>query len=295
MKNKMSMPRPFREVLARDEFFIVPGAYDALTARLVELGGFDVVYATGAGISNSQLAVPDIGLCTMNEILDQVRRMISAIEIPLIADVDTGFGNAVNVYRTVRDFERAGVAGLQIEDQVSPKRCGHFSGKQIVSFDEAVAKIKVAVQARTDPDLVIIARTDAIAVAGMDEAIRRAKAFLAAGADLLFVEAPNSTEQLAIVGREVPGRKLANIVEGGKTPVVPAEDLKAMGYSMALYANLVMRSSVLAIQNNLEHLREHGNSKALADRMITMEERARVTNKSFFDNIEQRYVTDVAF
>jgi 2-methylisocitrate lyase-like PEP mutase family enzyme len=283
-----------RHILAGGKFLLVPGAYDALTARLVEREGFEVVYATGAGISNTQLAVPDIGLCTMNEILDQVRRMISAIEIPLIADIDTGFGNAVNLYRTVREFERAGAAALQIEDQVSPKRCGHFNGKQLISFDEAVGKVRAALEARTNPDLVIIARTDAIAVAGIDEAVRRAKAYLKAGADVLFVEAPSSVEELAIVGREVPGRKIANIVEGGRTPVVRAADLQAMGYSMALYANLVLRSSVLAIQENLRHLHSEGDTVGVLDRIISMEERADVTNKAFFDYIERRYVTEIA-
>jgi 2-methylisocitrate lyase-like PEP mutase family enzyme len=290
----MSMSKRLRAILAKEEFILAPGAYDALTARLVERAAFDVVYATGAGISNSQLAVPDIGLCTMNEMLDQVRKMVSAVDIPVIADVDTGFGNAVNLYRTVRDFERAGVAALQIEDQVSPKRCGHFNGKHIVSFDESVAKIRAAVEARQDPDLVIIARTDAIAVAGMDEAVRRAKAFLEAGADMLFVEAPNSVEELAVVGREVPGRKIANIVEGGRTPVVSATELKAMGYSMALYANLVLRSSVFAVQENLKHLRGEGDTMGLLDRIISMEERADVTHKGFFDDLERRYVTDIA-
>ena len=287
------MRKKFRQLLTSGEFFIAPGAYDALTARLVERAGFEVVYATGAGISNSQLAMPDIGLCTMNEILEQTRKMVSAVQIPLVADIDTGFGNAVNLYRTIREFERAGAAALQIEDQVSPKRCGHFNGKQIVPFDEAVAKIKAAVEAREDPNLTIIARTDAIAVAGMDEAMRRAKAFLEAGADMLFVEAPNSREELAFAGQYLPGLKIANIVEGGRTPVVSAQDLADMGYCMALYANLVLRSSVFAIQRNLAHLKEKGDTQDLFDQIITMDERASVTNKELFDDIELRFVTNV--
>ena len=288
------MRKKLRKLIAKGEFFIAPGAYDALTARLVERAGFDVVYATGAGIANSQLAIPDIGLCTMNEILEQVRKMVSAVEIPVAADIDTGFGNAVNLYRTIREFERAGVAAVQIEDQVSPKRCGHFDGKQIVPFDEAVAKIRAAKEARQDPDLVIIARTDAIAVAGMDEAIRRAKAFLQNGADMLFVEAPNSREELAYVARHVSGPKIANIVEGGRTPVVSADDLAAMGYSMALYANLVLRSSVFAIQRNLAHLKEKGDTRGLLDNIITMGDRAEVTDKEFYDDLEYRFVTNVS-
>lgn len=289
----MSIRKKFKQLLSKGEFFIAPGAYDALTARLVERAGFDVVYATGAGISNSQYAFPDIGLCTMNEILDQVRKMVSAVDIPVVADIDTGFGNAVNLYRTIREFERSGAAALQIEDQVTPKRCGHFNGKQIVSFDEAVAKIRAAVEARQDPDMIIIARTDAIAVAGMDEAIRRANAYLQAGADMLFVEAPNSREELAFAGQKLPGRKIANIVEGGRTPIVSANDLAEMGYSMALYANFVLRSSVFAVQQNLAQLKVKGDTQGLLDRIITMDERAAVTNKEYFDDIEYRFVTSV--
>lgn len=289
----MSQRRILRGKLAEGRLLLAPGAYDGLTARLVEQAGFPVVYATGAGISNSQLAMPDVGLATMNEILEQVRKMVGAVEIPILADIDTGFGNAVNLFRTIREFERAGAAAVQIEDQVSPKRCGHFNGKQIVSFEEAVGKIRAAVEARSDPDMVIIARTDAIAVAGMDEALRRGKAFLEAGADVIFVEAPNSREELALVGRSLPGAKVANIVEGGKTPVVGAADLASMGYSIALYANLVLRSSVFAIQQNLAHLRDHGDTQGVLDQIITMQERANVTRKDYFDQVERRFVTEV--
>jgi 2-methylisocitrate lyase-like PEP mutase family enzyme len=285
----MSSAADLRRLLTRDGLLIAPGAYDGLTARLVELGGFEVVYATGAGISNSQLAVADVGLITMNEMLDQVRKMTGAVKIPVICDIDTGYGNAVNLYRTVQEFIRSGAAAVQIEDQTVPKKCGHFEGKQLIPFDESVQKIRAAVEARGRHELVIIARTDAIAVEGLDEALRRAKAYHDAGADALFVEAPRTRDELAEIGRRLPGVKIANIVEGGRTPIVPAADLTAMGFKVVIYANLVLRSSVKAIQASLAHLRATGDTSAILDRMITIEERARVTQKDFLDSLEERY------
>jgi 2-methylisocitrate lyase-like PEP mutase family enzyme len=266
----MSYGADLRELFARDRLIIAPGAYDGLTARLVELAGFSVVYATGAGISNSQLALADVGLITMAEMLDQVRKMTGAVKIPVICDIDTGYGNAVNLYRTVQEFIRVGAAAVQIEDQVSPKKCGHFDGTQLIPLDEAVLKIRAAVEARGQDDLVIIARTDAIAVAGVNEALRRARAYHEAGADALFVEAPRSRDELSEIGRALPGVKVANIVEGGRTPIVPAADLTSMGFKVAIYANLVLRSSVKAIQASLQHLRTAGDTSAILDQLITM-------------------------
>ncbi len=277
-----------RQLLTRDPLLIAPGAYDGLTARLVELAGFSVVYATGAGISNSQLALADVGLITMSEMLDQVRKMTGAVKIPVICDVDTGYGNAVNLYRTVQEFIRAGAAAVQIEDQVIPKKCGHFEGKQLIPFGESVQKIRAAVEARGQHELMIIARTDAIAVEGLDEALRRARAYHDAGADALFVEAPRTRDELVEIGR-LPGVKVANMVEGGRTPIVPAATLAEMGFKIAIYANLVLRSSVKAIQASLEHLRTNGDTNAIVDRMITMDERARVTQREFLDSLEKRF------
>jgi 2-methylisocitrate lyase-like PEP mutase family enzyme len=285
----MSYAADLRELLKRDGLVMAPGAYDGLTARLVELAGFQVVYATGAGISNSQLALADAGLITMSEMLDQVRKMTGAVKIPVICDIDTGYGNAVNLYRTVHEFIRGGAAAVQIEDQVFPKKCGHFDGKQLIPYEESVQKIRAAVDARGQHPLVIIARTDAIAVGGLDEALRRATAYHDAGADALFVEAPRTLDELAEIGRRLPGLKIANIVEGGRTPIVPAAALSAMGFKMAIYANLVLRSSVKAIQASLEHLRANGDTSAILDRLITMDERARVTQKDFLDSLEKRY------
>ena len=286
----MSQATDLRQLFARGELIIAPGAYDGLTARLIELAGFPVVYATVAGISNSQLALADLGLLTMTEVLEQVRKMTGVVKIPVISDIDTGYGNAVNLYRTIQEFIRAGVAAVQIEDQVIPKKCGHFEGKQLIPFDEAVLKIRAAVEACGDSDLVIIARTDAIAVAGFDEAMRRALAYHEAGADALFVEAPRTREELAEIGRALPGVKVANMVEGGRTPVLPAADLKAMGFTVAIYANLVLRSSVKAIQASLQHLYTVGDTRAILDRMITMDERGRVTQKDALDALEKQFI-----
>jgi 2,3-dimethylmalate lyase len=285
----MSCASDLRQLLTDDGLVIAPGAYDGLTARLVELAGFPVVYATGAGISNSQLALADVGLITMNEMLEQVRKMTGAVKIPVICDIDTGYGNAVNLYRTVQEFMRAGAAAVQIEDQMFPKKCGHFEGKQLIPFDESVQKVRAAVEARGQDHLVIIARTDAIAVEGVPEALRRAKAYHAAGADALFVEAPRTRDELAEIGRALPGIKIANIVEGGRTPIMPAATLTEMGFKIAIYANLILRSSVKAIQASLEHLHANGDSQAIVNRMITMEERARVTRKDFLDSLEKRF------
>jgi 2-methylisocitrate lyase-like PEP mutase family enzyme len=285
----MSKAAELRRLFAGDALIVAPGAYDGLTARLVELAGFPVVYATGAGISNSQLALADVGLVTMTEMLEQVRKMTAAVEVPVICDIDTGYGNAVNLHRTVQEFMRAGAAAVQIEDQIIPKKCGHFDGMQLIPSDEAVLKVRAAVEARGAGDLVIIARTDAIAVAGFDEAVRRAHAYHDAGADAIFVEAPRTIEELAAIGRMVPGVKVANMVEGGRTPIVPAADLKAMGFTMVIYANLVLRSSVKAIQDSLAHLHATGDTRGILDRMITMAERARVTRKDALDDLERRF------
>jgi len=285
----MSAIDRLRQLLKGDDLIIAPGAYDALTARLIVDAGFPVVYATGAGISNSQLGLADVGLLTMTEMLEQTRRIVSAVDAPVIADIDTGYGNAVNLYRTVQEFVRAGVAAVQIEDQVIPKKCGHFAGKQIIPFDESVLKLKAAIEARGDSNLVIVARTDAIAVEGFAEAMHRARAYHEIGADALFVEAPRTREELAEIGRSLPGAKIANIVEGGHTPIVPANELASMGFKLALYANLALRSSVKAIQSNLMHLHKTGDSTGILDRMITMDERGRITQKGRLDAIEKRF------
>jgi methylisocitrate lyase len=286
----MKHTQRLRELLAGDTIIVAPGAYDALLARLIQEAGFEVIYATGAGITNSQFCFSDVGLTTLSEVLEQVRRILNAVERPVIADIDTGYGNFLNLIRTVKAFEQAGVAGLQIEDQLFPKKCGHFEGKQVVETREMVNKIKAAVDARTDQDLVIIARTDARAVFGINDALERAHAYREAGADALFVEAPQTREELETIAREIPVPTVANMVEGGKTPLCSARELQEMGYSMVLFANATLRTAVKASQRLLNHLRSQGSTKELLNDMITMEERNRITGLAEVYALEKRYL-----
>lgn len=288
----MSGAARLRALISEDRLLIAPGAPNALTAILVEEAGFPVVYVSGAGVSNTQLGAADVGLVSLPELVDQVRYITAAVGVPVVADADTGFGNALNVVRTVQELERAGAAGLQLEDQVTPKRCGHFEGKQIVSKTEMANKVRAAVEARQDENLVIIARTDARAVTGLEDAIERALAYREAGADMIFVEAPRSVEELETVAREVPGPLVANMVEGGKTPPQPAAVLEKMGYRMVIYANLAMRAAVLSMQQVLTHLAEHGDSTGVTDKIISMEERNRITNLAQYRKTEERYLSE---
>ncbi|MGY1601606.1 isocitrate lyase/PEP mutase family protein [Geodermatophilus sp. SYSU D00815] len=249
-----------RELLSRPEPLLAPGAYDALSARLVEQAGFDVVYMTGFGTTASLIGRPDVGLLTGSEMVDNARRIVAAVDVPVIADADTGYGNAINVLRTVQLHEQAGVAGVQLEDQVMPKKCGHMSGKALIGLDEMVGKIRAAVEARHDPDLVVIARTDAVAVAGLDEAIGRARAFADAGADLLFVEAPTSEDDVARVAEELRGVAplVFNWAEGGRTPPLPLARIAELGFALVLYPIGTLLAATAGIRALLAELRADG-------------------------------------
>lgn len=239
----MTQAGRFRALLQRDGMVVAPGAYDCITAKLIEQAGFAAVYMTGAGTA-AMLGYPDFGLVTMSEMAANAGRIAAAVELPVIADADTGYGNELNVVRTVREFERGGVAGIHIEDQEFPKKCGHLEGKQIIPREDYLAKIRAAAATRRDPDFTIIARTDARAVAGFDEAIGRAKAALAAGADMVFVEAPQTSDEVAAVPRLVGGPCLLNVVRGGKTPDLDLRDAEAMGYKLAILPGLLIKSVV---------------------------------------------------
>ncbi|GLC97242.1 carboxyvinyl-carboxyphosphonate phosphorylmutase [Cupriavidus sp. TA19] len=242
-------------MLAGNELLAAPGGYDGITARMIEQAGFDALYMTGAGVSASR-GFPDFGLLTLTEMAQAAGVVAQSVSIPVIADADTGYGNELNVTRTIREYERAGVAGLHIEDQVAPKRCGHLDGKEIVSRKDFEAKIRAAVAARTDPDFVIIARTDARAVVGLDEAISRANAALRAGADMAFVEAAQSMEELAEIPRRVKGPCLLNIVRGGKTPDLSLDVAQQLGYKLAILPSLLIGSVVDACDRTLRGLQE---------------------------------------
>jgi len=249
-----------RELLRSPAPVMAPGAYDALSARLIEQAGFDVVYMTGFGTTASLIGRPDIGLLTGAEMVDNATRIAAAVDVPVIADADTGYGNAINVVRTVRAYEQAGVAGLHLEDQVMPKKCGHLSGKAVVDADEMVGKIRAAVEARRDPDLLLIARTDAAAVHGLDDAIRRGRRYAEAGADALFVEAPTSEEDLARVAGELAGVAplVFNWAEGGRTPPLPLARIAELGFSLVLFPIGTVLAATAGIRALLAGLREDG-------------------------------------
>lgn len=295
MGDRMNSTGPgaaLRSVLARTEPLILPGCSDALTARLAEQAGFEAVYATGAGIANTMLGVPDVGLTTMTEMVDQVARIVSAVGVPVVADIDTGFGNAINARRAVTEFGRAGVAAIQIEDQLFPKRCGHFRGKEIVALPEMLAKLHAVLDARRDPALVVIARTDALAVDGYEAAIERGCAFAEAGADVVFIEAPTDLDQLVAMPARVPAPLLVNMVEGGRTPLLGAAELGAMGFRIVLFANTAMRIGARAVRDAFAELRATGDSRGLQDRMLSWDERQALVGLPEIEALEARYRTE---
>jgi carboxyvinyl-carboxyphosphonate phosphorylmutase len=249
-----------RALLAAPSPLLAPGAYDALSARLVEQAGFDAVYMTGFGTTASLIGRPDVGLLSGAEMVDNARRIVAAVDVPVIADADTGYGNALNVLRTVQLYEQAGVAGIQLEDQVMPKKCGHMSGKALIGADEMVGKISAAVEARRDPDLVLIARTDAVAVEGVPAAIERARAFAGAGADLLFVEAPTSEDDVARIAGELAGAAplVFNWAEGGRTPPLPLERIRELGFALVIYPIGTLLAATAGIRAVLASLKADG-------------------------------------
>ena len=263
---------------------LVPGAANALTARIIEDLGFEALYVTGAGVANTYLGAPDLGLVTLSELVGHVDAIAQAVSIPIIVDADTGFGNALGVQRTVRDLERAGASALQLEDQVTPKRCGHFDGQTVINQSEMVQKIAAATDARSSRSMLIIARTDAISSLGFDQALERAHAFHEAGADVVFVEGPRDLTQLRAIPLALPGVPVvANLVEGGKTPLVDRETLGKMGYAMALFANAALQASVFGMQNALTLLKETGDLEAVREIVAPWSERQRLVRKHEFD------------
>lgn len=287
--------RTLRESIIDDpKPLVLPGAPNALGARVIEQLGFEAVYLSGAGISNTFLGMPDIGLLTMTEVVAHVAATRDVVDIPIVVDGDTGFGNAVNVRRTVREYERAGANAMQLEDQVSPKKCGHFEGKGIIPLSEMIGKIHSVTDSRESADFLLIARTDARAVSGIDEACDRAAVFLEEGADIAFVEAPTSREEMALISQRVKGPLLINIVEGAKTPQVSLDEVGDMGFAVALYANTAMRAAVLGMQRVLSVLKETGDTRAVLSDILGWEERQALVKKPFFDSLDDKYGGDRA-
>lgn len=276
-------------ILARRDATLVPGAPNALFARIIEDLGFEAVYVTGAGIANMQLGVPDIGLTSIKEVADTVTSIAESVQIPLIVDADTGFGNTLNCYRSIRLLERCGASAIQLEDQVFPKKCGHFTGKAVVPTAEMISKIKASVDARMDPELKIIARTDARAIISMNEALDRAAAFVEAGADATFIEAPTNLDELSAIPKALNAPQVANMVFGGMTPEPGREVLATMGYSIVLYANAALQSAIKAVEQTLSSLRDTGSLAECANQLATFKQRQAVVKKSQWDHLESKY------
>lgn len=278
-------------MLSRPEPVLAPGAYDALSARLVEQTGFEAVYMTGFGTSASLLGRPDIGLLTFSEMVDNARRMVQAVQVPVIADADNGYGNPINVIRTVKEYEAAGVAAIHIEDQVIPKKCGHMEGKHVIEASEMVEKVRAAVEARHSEDFMIIARTDARAVEGMDGALERARLYRNAGADALFVEAPRSEEEVAAVAEEFPDTPLLfNWLEGGETPPVPLERLKELGFGLIIFPLSAMLAATRAIRETLAKIHADGSPiPVMEDRLLPFEEFTDFIGLPEIEDLEERF------
>ena len=277
-----------RTLLAAGRAVVAPGAFDGLSARLVERAGFPAVYASGGAIARST-GVPDIGLISPDEIVGRLAGMVDVVGIPVIADADTGYGNALNAQRAARAFERAGVAAFHLEDQSFPKKCGHYEDKALVPASEMVQKLQAVRDALTDPDFVVIARTDAIAVEGFSAAIDRASAFVDAGADMIFVEAPTTEREIAEIARRLPGWKLINMFQGGKTPLLPVARLAELGYHLVIIPSDTQRAAIKAMQRVLATIARDGSSAALASDMATFQEREAVVDTAGFLDRDKRY------
>jgi 2-methylisocitrate lyase-like PEP mutase family enzyme len=273
---------------------IIPGAPDALSAIVLARLGYQAIYISGAGLANSYLGVPDLGLVTLTEVADQVERIRGAVELPIVVDADTGFGGPLNVRRTIRMLEDRGASAVQLEDQSFPKRCGHFDGKEVVSSADMIARLTAAVEARRDDRFKIIARTDARAVTGLDDAIRRALDYKEAGADILFVEAPLNLQEIQTIADELPGPLLLNVVEGGRTPPVPAGELGRLGFSYVLYANSALRGAMHGLRKVMSVLLEVGSTESVLGSMIGWEERQDLVGKAAFDELERRYEVEAS-
>jgi 2-methylisocitrate lyase-like PEP mutase family enzyme len=288
----MSVRKKLCEMLSRNRLLLAPGAFDGLSARMVEEAGFEAVYLSGGSVARST-GVPDLGLMTMSEVIERASQVVSAVQIPVIADADTGYGNALNVVRTVREFERTGVAAIHIEDQVTPKRCGHLEGKEVIPLSEMENKLRAALEARSDPDFAIIGRTDSRAIHGLDDAIKRGQAFARLGVDAVFIEAAESEAELEAIGRslhEVP--LMVNMFKGGKTPLLPASRLEKMGYRIAIFPSDTQRAAIYAMKETLAVLKRDGSTAAIDDRMATFQERDRLVGLGEWEKLEKRFLKD---
>jgi len=286
----MTTKQQLRTLVQARRGVVVPGAFNALSARVVADMGFEAVYVTGAGVTNMSLGLPDQAFMGLRDIADHTARIRDAVELPLIVDADTGFGNALNTYHTVRTLERAGADCIQLEDQVSPKRCGHFNGKDVIATEEMLGKIRAACDARRDADLMIMARTDAAAVHGFEAAIERAQRFAEAGADILFVEAVTTLDEVRALPQRLSTPQLINMVIGGKTPITNAHELSQLGYGLVLYANAALQGALTGMQRVLQQLKTTQRVEEDPALVTSFAERQRLVGKPGWDDLEQRYV-----
>ncbi|HWD24591.1 MAG TPA: isocitrate lyase/PEP mutase family protein [Acidimicrobiales bacterium] len=284
----MTTSNVLQTLLERGDLVVAPGAFDGLSARLVELAGFDAVYGSGGAIARAA-GLPDIGLLGLTEVLDRMSRIVDATDLPVIADADTGFGNAINVHRTAKEFARIGVAAFHLEDQTFPKRCGHLDDKTLVPAEEMIQKIKTAKDATAGEGILVIARTDAIAVEGFSAAIERANRYGDAGADMIFVEAPETVEQIEEIAKQVSFPKLINMFYGGKTPLVPRERLRELGYQLAIIPSDLQRSAIHAMQATLRAIHDHGDSSSVAGILASFDERERIIRTEAFLDIDRKH------
>lgn len=261
-----------RQLMAGNGPVVAPGGYDGISARMIERAGFPAVYASGGAIARST-GIPDLGLMSMAEITERLTTMVDAVDVPVIADADTGYGNALNAQHMVRAFERAGVAGFHLEDQQFPKRCGHYDDKSIVPVREMAQKIRAVKDAANDPDLVLIARTDGLAVEGFEATIDRSHAYMEAGADVIFVEAPTSVEQIERIAELLPYPKLINMFAGGKTPLIPTERLGELGYAIVIIPSDLQRAAIFAMEQTLNAIKRDGSSASFQDKMVSFGDR----------------------
>jgi 2-methylisocitrate lyase-like PEP mutase family enzyme len=286
-RTTVSAATKLRALFGSGRIAVAPGAYDGLSARLVELAGFPVVYASGGAIARSG-GVPDLGLISLNAIVDRLASMVDVVSVPIVADADTGYGNALNAQAAARAFERAGVAAFHLEDQTFPKKCGHYDDKSLVPVKEMVQKLKAVRDVLHDSDFVVIARTDAIAVEGFAAAIDRASAYREAGADMIFVEAPTSEAEIAEIGKSVSGWKLINMFEGGKTPLLPASRLETLGYHLVIIPSDIQRAAIKATQRALAAIARDGSSASMRSDMVSFKEReALIDTEAYLDRSKQ--------
>jgi 2-methylisocitrate lyase-like PEP mutase family enzyme len=287
----MNPRQTLKQLLKRDKLLVAPGCFDGLSGRLVEEAGFEAVYLSGGAVARS-MGIPDIGLVTMSEVIERAAQVVSAVRIPVIADADTGYGNAVNLVRAIRELERTGVAAIHIEDQITPKRCGHLDGKEVIPLPEMEKKLEAALAGRTDPDFGIIGRTDARGVHGFDDAIRRARAFAKIGVDAVFVEAPQSEAELAEIPRAIRDIPLlVNVFKGGKTPMLRADRLQELGYRIAIYPSETQRAGIYAMRLALGLLKREGTTEGMDGALTTFKDRDQIVGLDDWQKLERQYMT----